>query len=337
MKRHKIQIAVIAGALLLSFEFASIALAQGKGAGEQGSANGQPFKTLQSHIDLLRSDFEAGVADLQRQIDDLVDSQADQDELISAIQTAAGLLQDRVADNEDDIAALQAANDFQDQLIEALDDRLTLLEARVEANEGDIAAIILADQTTQELIAAIESKILILEGLIAGNAGDIALLQGQVGSLGTQLGSLQTDLAAKQDRVNGVCPTGSSIRVINADGSVVCQPDSVGAGVGSFSTLRVDANQEIPSAGLFLGSLSKYATCPTTYSVTGGGFGIEGFCTGGLCFNGDERLLTVEWSGPSGNAWYVRVINENIVVGPVLGNTSFQTRLYVFAKCGKVQ
>lgn len=91
---------MLAGAVALGAS--GVAFSQGKGAGEQGSANGQPFKTVQSHIDLLRSDLEAAVGDLQNQIDDLVVSQAAQDLIIAAIQTAADLLQDRVAENEGD-------------------------------------------------------------------------------------------------------------------------------------------------------------------------------------------------------------------------------------------
>ncbi|MBT5665266.1 MAG: hypothetical protein HOJ06_08010 [Rhodospirillaceae bacterium] len=291
---------------------------------------------MQSHIDLLRSDLEAAVGDLQNQIDDLVASQAAQDLIIAAIQTAADLLQDRVAENEGDIDALQAADDFLAQLIQALDDRLTLLEARVTDNEGDIAAILLADQVTQNLINAIQAQIANLNLRIIANDGDISTLQSLVGSLLTQLNSLQTQLAAKQNRVLGVCGPGSSIRQINSNGSVICEPDSVSAGVGSLSTLRVTETQEIPSAGLTAGSLSLSATCPSTHRVTGGGYQISGFGTGVLPISGDPRFVKVLRTRSSGNDWNVRVSNDNIVVDIII-TKSFQTRLDVYAQCGRVQ
>jgi hypothetical protein len=290
---------------------------------------------LQSHIDLLRTDFDAAVLDLQGQIDDLVASQAAQDVVISAIQTAASLLQDRVAANEGDIAALETANNFQDQLIQALQTDLTALEARVAANEGDIAAIILADQVTQALILSLQTQINNLNLLIAANAGDIGSLQSQVGTLIGQVSFLQTQLAMKQMRVTGVCGPGSSIRVINANGSVVCEVDNVSAGVGTLDTLTVNSAQEIPSAGIFVGSLNRNTFCPSGYSNTGGGFEIETFCTGLLCLPGDPRLVKVLRTQPFTNGYNAFVINDNIVVN-ILGIISFRSRLRVFARCGRV-
>ena len=47
----------------------------------------------------------------------------------------------------------------------------------------------------------------------------------------------------KQNLVTGACPTGQSIRAINANGSVVCQPLSFFGGDGSAGNLTVAANQ----------------------------------------------------------------------------------------------
>lgn len=60
MKRYRFLISIIVGTSLCLIGYQS-AFAQG----EQGSGNGQPFQTLQSHIDLLSTDLDAAVADLQ--------------------------------------------------------------------------------------------------------------------------------------------------------------------------------------------------------------------------------------------------------------------------------
>lgn len=340
MKQRTHQSIILTVILLLNFQFIGTVNAKN---GEQGSSNGQPFKTIQSQIDLLSSDFEAAitnlqnqvdsaVTNLQQQIDDLEASQAAQDVLISTIQTAVALLRDRVTVNEDDIAALQAASSFQAQLIQALDDRLTTLENRVTANEDDIAAIILADQTTQALIVAIQDQINTLGLRISANDGDIAALQSQVATLNTMLSSVQAQLSQKQNRVNGVCSAGSSIRIIYSNGSVVCEPDTVSAGVGTFQQLTVSKVQEIPGALLLAGTLSLTATCPSTYRVTGGGYNVTGI-TGTLVVPGDPRLVAISRTVPSGStAWNALAINDNVVV---LG--SGRVNLRVYASCGRVQ
>lgn len=322
-------------ALVLAFSFQPVSIAaNGK---EQGSSNGQPFQTLQSHIDLLASDFNAAIADLQSQIDnannnlqqqinDLQASQAAQDQLITTIQTAVTILQQRVASNENDIASLQALSNFQSQYIQALDNRLTALEVRVANNENDIQAIILADQTMQLLITAIQGQIVTINAQIAANDGDIAALQAQLATLNTSLVSVQSQLAQKQNRVNGVCNPGYSIRIINSNGTVVCEQDNVSAGVGTLTQGAASNSGEIPGAGLTVGSLSLTATCPSNYTVTGGGFNIYNIS------GGDPRLVQITRSGPSGNGWNVYAINDNVVI---LG--AWRIGLTSYATCARVQ
>lgn len=324
-------------AIVLAFSIQSLSVAAK--TGEQGSSNGQPFQTLQSHIDLLSSDFDAAIADLQNQIDnstanlqqqinDLQASQAAQDQLIASIQTAVSILQARVTSNENDIAALQALYNFQAQLIQALDNRLTALEIRVANNENDIAAIILADQTMQQLITAIQGQIATLDARIAANDGDIATLQSQILILQNSLNSMQSQLAQKQNRVTGICAAGSSIRVINSNGTVVCEPDTVSAGVGSLQQMTVNSSLEIPGAGILVGTQSVTATCLSTYVVTGGGYALEAISSGG-----NPRLVQVVYNRPSSStSWNVYVWNDNVII---LGANRMRLRTY--ATCARVQ
>lgn len=245
--------------------------------GEQGSTNGKPFQSLQARIDILSLDLAEAVALLQAQIDTLVSEQADQDTLIAALQSAVATLDARVSQNETDIEGLQYIQGLQAQLIEALDVRVTDLEARVAANEDDIAALVLVDQALQELIDTIQDQIDTIDARITENDGDIAVLQGQVIQLQSDLDDVQDDLAEKQNRVNGICSAGSSIRQINSNGTVVCEPDTVSAGVGTLTTYRSLDSVTVPSSIWTVKYVTNNRYCTgTNYRAVGGGFNLNG-------------------------------------------------------------
>lgn len=50
-------------------------------------------------------------------------------------------------------------------------------------------------------------------------------LQQQIDAVEADVGTLKTDVDTKQNRITGVCPPGSSIGAVNANGSVVCEAD----------------------------------------------------------------------------------------------------------------
>ncbi len=310
---HRFILAVgLALVLQLGVDRAAVA-APGK---EQGSAHGQPFRTLQSEIDVVSAELRDAVASLQGHIDALMAADAEQAVLIAEIQAALASLESRVLRNEFDIAALYEWNALQDRLIEALRDELAILESRVSANEDDIAAIILADRVTQQLIDAIGQEILVLDRLIALNAGDIGDLQAQIAALELDLAAVQAALAAKQDRVAGVCAAGSSIREIRSDGSVVCQ--TAGAGAGSLVSATVVSSVPIPSSLVFRRSRSLTVTCPSTHTLSGGGHEVSG---------GNLGRGHLDRSRPGGNSWLVTVISDS--VGP--------RTLSVYARCLRVE
>ena len=348
MKSKTLLSIAISSALLLGTSTSAFA-AKDNPNNEQGSTNGQPFKTIRSHIEMISVDFQATVddlqaqidaakTDLQKQIDDLNDSQSAQDTLIIALQNAAVALEARVSTNEGDIGALELLVDIQGDLIITLQGNLSDLEGRVSTNEGDISALILADQAFTALIAAIEGNITSLTLLINANTSNVSILQGQVSNLESTLTILQSQISLKQNIISGICSEGSSIRQINTDGSVVCENDDISSGVGTLGTSTVNNTFRIPAvSGIFAGTLSLNATCPSGYKVTGGGYRINGYTDEDFELPGDPRLVFVQNNRVSSSSWNVTVINDNPVATiPLTTLTSGRMNLTTSAVCAKV-
>jgi hypothetical protein len=69
----------------------------------------------------------------------------------------------------------------------------------------------------------------------ANSGGTVTSVTGGTGLTGgtiTSSGTLAVDPTVAQSRVTGACAPASSIRIVNQDGSVVCQPDTTGADWG---------------------------------------------------------------------------------------------------------
>ncbi len=242
-----------------------------KGDGEQGSTNGQPFKTINERIDLVEMALWDAIAIIENQIEEIQQHQDSQDALIAFLQSAVSALEMRVEQNENDIEAIMYLQDLQGQLIGQLQDDLTALEMRVAANEDDISALLLADMTMQAMINAMRSQLVTINRRITLNDRDISTLQARASYLQRQISGLRAQLQTKQNRLREACPVGSSIRVIYGDGSVDCEVDDVSAGVGTLKTFTSRVNREI-SANIFVATrVTVTAYCPSGTRVMGGG------------------------------------------------------------------
>jgi hypothetical protein len=98
-------------------------------------------------------------------------------------------------------------------------------------------------------------------GVSSVTAGDTTVIIG-----GTALApTVSVDTSIIQNRVTGTCAAGSSIRTINADGTVVCELDDVGAGGGGISSL----NGQTGATQTFGVSFSGVLLAPAWNSTSG--------------------------------------------------------------------
>lgn len=113
--------------------------------------------------------------------------------------------------------------------------------------------------------------------------------------------AVNDNATTKQNIVSGTCPTGQSIRVINADGSVACEVDDVGA-VDFGSILSV-----VGVTGTSGASSSAQADCPTNEYATGGSCGIPSSTTS-AAIKIDEPVVVGVDNPPTG--WACTCIAE---------------------------
>jgi hypothetical protein len=184
--------------------------------------------------------------------------------------------------------------------VDSLEDRVTALETAVADLQAQDAELLL---------------------LIEQNTDDVVDLQAQFDANETLITAMQVEISnltflvnEKQNIVDGTCMPGSSIRVINPDGSVACEIDDASSAV---QRVRVSNSLDLAAALLTGWTGLVTATCPSGYTLTGGGFSTSA----------DTVYVN---SYPSGtlNQWNVYGINNT----PFLGQS-----IFAYANCIKFE
>lgn len=143
--------------------------------------------------------------------------------------------------------------------LNALHAAVDSVEARVSTNEALIAQLQADSISLQEQIDSNGGNILDLQAQIQANALKISVLS-------SELEAARLVLAEKQRIISGSCPAGQSIRVVNSDGSVVCEVDDIG---------RSGIVQTYVYQSLHVGygsNGSATVTCPSGYTIASGGY-----------------------------------------------------------------
>ena len=177
---------------------------------------------------------------LQSQIDALAAySQAALDQINQDLQDQQG----QINDATQRIADLEAQQDNIEQ-------QLAGLETDVANNTDDIG-----DLNTD----------------VASNADAIDDLEAELAQVNADIAALTIEVNKKQDRITGSCPSGTSIRQVNNNGTVNCEMDHDSQIITSYKTR---SNVSIaPNNKTSLNS----PVCTSGYRATGGGFAQSSF------------------------------------------------------------
>jgi hypothetical protein len=143
------------------------------------------------------------------------------------------------------------------------------------------------------------------------------------------------DSSALQKRVNGTCAVGSAVRVVNSDGSVVCQTASAPWGVARSTALNAQTTNSIsfvdlpgasatisvpgPGNGLVLARFSAESACYLTTGTAGNWCSVQILLDGiamdpasGIDFAFDSTDAGTETAA----SWESHSMDRSLVVGP---------------------
>lgn len=155
---------------------------------------------------------------------------------------------------------------------QAVYSQLDALQLEVDGLVGDMGSLEDRLAANEEVINNLNAENEDLLSLIEVNRGDIEDLQEQVDAntilinqLQDQVDQIEKALAFKQNVVEGTCPSGEAIRLVNEDGSVVCQ--NVSGGGGTSASFRVYNYVDVPPYQ----PATVEVTCPEGTTLSGGG------------------------------------------------------------------
>jgi peptidoglycan hydrolase CwlO-like protein len=278
---------------------------------------GKPFVAINDQI----VEVKGSVSSLQEQIElltgrvDTMEERLVADEAavatvnaqIAAVQALVDNSLTNISDIQAEITLVQNDNANLNAQIAALavnDPAIDALQAEVNANASMIATLEGSMLMVQEGTISLETS---LQSQIDSNTGLISALQAEIETI-------NENIALKQNLIDGVCPDGSAVQQINADGSLVCG-EAGGGTSGQLETVYVwtssslqNGDQPTPPGG----KATVAPVCPQGWTIAGAGYN----AASGWNLNASYTVVNPE----NGNNYSItQGFNENTFAAKLVG------------------